>query len=67
MGNSNGVDRAITNIERELSRPVEHTERDWFTRVKAERTDTAHEREWSGASWSGCFAGGRNWSGGRER
>jgi len=61
------VDRAIANIERELARESGHSERDWFARVKSENTANTHERDWSGASWAGHFAGGWNWSGGRER
>ena len=67
MAGGRAVDRAIANIERELARAPEHVDREWFTRVKSERTEVTHEREWSGASWAGHFAGGWNWSGGRER
>lgn len=67
MAGTTTVERAIASIERELARPPERVERDWFARVKSDRTDRTHEREWSGASWAGHFAGGWNWSGGRER
>jgi hypothetical protein len=69
MAGDRGVERAIANIERELARPQpQYVEREWFARVKsAERTEKIGEREWSGASWGGHWAGGSNWAGGRER
>lgn len=63
MQHTGSVDRAIANIERELARPAE---REWFSRVKSERSDRTHEHEWSGASWAGQVFGGWNWAGGRE-
>jgi hypothetical protein len=69
MARRNSVDEAIANIEKELARPQqEYAEREWFARVKSgERTERIAEREWSGASWGGHFAGGSNLAGGRER
>jgi hypothetical protein len=69
MAGDRGVERAIANIERELARPQpQYVEREWFSRVKSgERTEKVAEREWSGASWAGHWAGGSNWAGGRER
>jgi hypothetical protein len=67
MADTRSVDRAVANIERELAREPQRAERDWFARVKSDRTENTQEREWSGASWAGHFAGGWNWSGGRER
>lgn len=69
MAGHRSAERAIANIERELARPQpEYAGREWFARVKTgERTEKIAERDWSGASWGGHFAGGSNWAGGRER
>jgi hypothetical protein len=69
MARRPAVEQAIVHIEKELARPrPEYAEREWFTRVRSgERTEKIAERDWSGASWGGHFAGGSNCAGGRER
>jgi len=68
MADRRSVDRAIAQIERELEKPhPQYAERSWYTRVRAENCEHMPKHDWSGASWAGSFAGGRNWSGGRER
>jgi hypothetical protein len=69
MADRRTVDRAIADIEKELAHKPQpqYAERSWFTRVRAEKCEHMAERDWSGASWAGSFAGGRNWSGGRDR
>jgi hypothetical protein len=69
MARNRNVDEAIAHIECELARPQpEYVAREWFSRVRSgERTEKIAERDWSGASWGGHFAGGSNWAGGREK
>jgi len=67
MAHERAVDRAIANIEKELARPVQYVDREWFARVRSADSGATIERDWSGANWAGRSTGGGNWAGGRER